>query len=117
LLTKLGLTIVEARNGAEGLERWQQGGIDLILMDIQMPVLSGDQATHLIREQEQQQGGHVPIIALTAYALRGDRERFLAGGFDSYLAKPLSLMLLREELLRVVAGHRQGQNGGTDGGA
>lgn len=117
LLAKLGLPVVEARNGAEALQRWQQGGIDLILMDIQMPVMSGDQAVMLIREQEKQQGGHIPIIALTAYALRGDRERFLANGFDSYLAKPLSLMLLREELLRVVADHGQGQNGGADGRA
>jgi len=79
-----------------------------------MPVLSGDQATLLIREQEQQQGGHTPIIALTAYALRGDRERFLANGFDSYLAKPLSLMLLREELLQTIAVCRQAAERNSD---
>ena len=103
LLARLGLRMVETGNGAEALERWQQGGIDLILMDIQMPELSGDQATLLIRQQEHQQGGHVPIIALTAHALRGDRERLLEAGFDGYLAKPFSLMLLQEELLRVTS--------------
>ncbi len=104
LLGKLGLgTTTTAENGWQALERWQQGGIDLILMDIQMPEMDGDQALRLIRQEEQQHGGHTPVIALTAYALRGDRERLLQAGFDGYLPKPLNMTALRDELQRVVA--------------
>lgn len=102
LLGKLGLGSTTAENGRQALERWQQGGIDLILMDIQMPEMDGDEALRLIRHEELQRGGHVPVIALTAYALRGDRERLLAAGFDGYLSKPLNMTALRNELQRVL---------------
>ena len=103
LLNKLGLVTVLAEHGRLALERWQQGGIDLILMDIQMPVMSGEEALHLIRQEEQQHGGHTPIIALTAHALRGDRERLLAAGFDGYLSKPLGMQDLHDALQEALA--------------
>lgn len=101
LLNKLRLVVEVADNGREALERWKQGGIDLLLMDIQMPEMGGEEALRLIRQEEQQRCTHTPVIALTAHALRGDKERLLAAGFDGYLSKPLNLGELREELQRV----------------
>jgi CheY-like chemotaxis protein len=63
--------------------------LDLILMDVQMPEMNGLEATSRIRERESRTGGHVPIIALTAHAIQGDRERCLAAGMDGYVAKPI----------------------------
>ncbi|MCE1226671.1 MAG: ATP-binding protein [Geobacteraceae bacterium] len=102
LLNKLKLKFFSVSNGKEALERWHQGGIDLILMDIQMPVMGGDKALQQIRHLEQTSGGHIPIIALTAHALRGDQEKLLAAGFDGYLSKPVALKTLLAELERVV---------------
>jgi CheY-like chemotaxis protein len=67
-------------------------------MDISMPVMDGCQATATIREQEQKIGGHTPVIALTAHAQSGDRERFLATGFDGYVSKPVIMQKLYEVL-------------------
>ncbi len=103
LLGKLGLGMVVAENGSQALGRWQQGGIDLILMDIQMPVMGGEEALRLIRQQEQERGGHTPVIALTAHALRGDRERLLKAGFDGYLPKPLAMQDLHAALQQALA--------------
>ena len=103
LLNKLRLVVEVSDNGREALERWKQGGLDLILMDIQMPEMSGIEALHLLRQQEQATKQHTPVIALTAHALRGDAERLLEQGFDGYLSKPLSLKSLMAELTRVVA--------------
>ncbi|MDK9718702.1 MAG: ATP-binding protein, partial [Trichlorobacter sp.] len=102
LLNRLRLVVEVADNGREALERWKQGGIDLLLMDIQMPVMGGEEALYLIRQEEQQRGFHTPVIALTAHALRGDKERLLAAGFDGYLSKPLNLVELQKELQRVL---------------
>ena len=87
-----------AENGREGLERLAGKQYDLVLMDVQMPVMGGVEATAAIRQRERDQGGHLPIVALTAHAMQGDRERFLAAGMDGYLAKPVE----REELLAVI---------------
>lgn len=101
LLNGLNLRNVSAANGQEALALWQQGGINLVLMDIQMPVMGGEEALQQIRQAEAAIGRHTPVIALTAYALRGDQERLLAEGFDGYLSKPLSLKMLLAELKRV----------------
>ncbi len=103
LLNKLRLVVEVVDNGREALERWQQGGIDLILMDVQMPEMGGIEALRLLRQQQQAMTQHAPVIALTAHALRGDAERLLDQGFDGYLSKPLHLKSLVAELKRVVS--------------
>lgn len=77
-------------NGREAVARWRRGGIDVILMDIQMREMGGEQATALIRGLEQERQGHTPIVAMTAHALAGDREKYLAAGMDAYVSKPIS---------------------------
>ena len=103
LLKKLHFAVEVADDGKLALERWQQGGIDLILMDIQMPEMSGVEALQQLRQQEQAMAQHTPVIALTAHALRGDKERLIDDGFDGYLAKPINLKALMVELKRLVA--------------
>ena len=90
------LTIVN--NGREAVEAFQSGSFDLVLMDVQMPVMGGVEATAAIREMESPIGKHTPIVALTAHAIKGDRERYLASGMDGYVSKPIRA----EELLREV---------------
>jgi len=103
MLTRQGHQAVVTHNGREVVERWQAEPFDAILMDIQMPIMSGAEACGVIRMRQQQEGsGHIPIIALTAHALRSDRERFLSQGFDGYLAKPFKIRDLADELERVV---------------
>ncbi|MDW8238955.1 MAG: response regulator, partial [Acidobacteriota bacterium] len=89
LLTKWGHTCVIAANGRDALAALHQQPFDLILMDVQMPEMNGLEATAAIREQEKTNGGHIPIIALTAHAMKGDRERCLQAGMDSYIPKPI----------------------------
>jgi PAS domain S-box-containing protein len=103
LLGKHGHNVVVARNGREAVAAVQHGAwgvFDLILMDVQMPDMDGFETTAAIRAHELLTGGRVPIIAVTAYAMKGDRERCLAAGMDGYLSKPLRaqelLDLLRE---------------------
>lgn len=81
------ITIVQ--NGLEVLQALERESFNLILMDIQMPKMDGMKTTHAIRTQEEQTERHIPIIALTAHAMEGDRERFLQAGMDAYIAKPL----------------------------
>jgi CheY-like chemotaxis protein len=78
-----------AVNGAEAVKMWKDEPFDAILMDIQMPLLNGLEATRQIREQEVGTGNHIPIIAMTAHAMKGDRARCLEAGMDDYLAKPV----------------------------
>ena len=89
MLEKRGHRTTIAENGREVLALLESQTFDLILMDVQMPVMSGVDATVEIRQQEQKSGGHVPIYALTANAMKGDRERYLGIGMDGYLAKPI----------------------------
>jgi len=89
LLRKSGHRATVAENGLAAVEAFQREAFDLVLMDLQMPELCGLDATARIRASEQRSGGHVPIIAVTAHAMAGDRERCLAGGMDAYLSKPL----------------------------
>ena len=81
--------MVVANNGKEALEILEQGVFDAILMDVQMPEMDGFEETAAIREKEGQCGAHTPIIAMTAHAMSGDRERCLAAGMDNYISKPI----------------------------
>jgi len=89
LLEKRGHSVVVAGNGRETLAAFESGGFDLILMDLQMPEMDGFEATTAIRERERESGNRVPIVALTAHAMKGDREKCLAAGMDGYLTKPI----------------------------
>ena len=98
LLEKMGHRVTLAAHGVEAIH-WHAGReFDLILMDVQMPEMNGFEATGQIREREKRTGKHVPIIALTAHAIQGDRDRCLAAGMDDYLSKPLNASLLAEKL-------------------
>jgi CheY-like chemotaxis protein len=92
-----------ASTGLEALAAWQKEEFDLILMDIEMPEMDGVQACLAIREKEKTTGGHIPIIALTAHAIAGDRERYVAKGMDGYCSKPIRGQLLFSEIERVCA--------------
>jgi PAS domain S-box-containing protein len=98
LLEKRGHRVVLAQNGREALEALEKQPFDIVLMDGQMPEMDGFEATKLIREKEKASGTHLPIIALTAHAMKGDKERCLAEGMDGYVSKPLKL----EELITVI---------------
>lgn len=87
-----------ADTGRKAVDVWRQESFDLILMDIQMPEMDGIQATAIIRATEAEKGGHIPIIALTAYAMSGDKQRFLDAGMDAYLPKPITTEQLRRLL-------------------
>jgi len=89
LLERRGHRVTIAPNGREALAELERRAFDVVLMDVQMPEMGGFDATAAIRKKEQAAGGHIPIIAMTAHAMKGDRERCLAGGMDEYLTKPL----------------------------
>jgi CheY-like chemotaxis protein len=99
LLEKWGHTVTIAENGRLAVDRSQAEQFDLILMDVQMPELDGLEAAQQIRRREATTGGHVPIIAMTARAMTGDRERCLAAGMDGYVAKPVRKQDLRAAML------------------
>jgi CheY-like chemotaxis protein len=98
LLEKQGHAVTIAGTGLEAIERAAAGGFDVILMDVQMPGMDGLQATVAIREAEAGSGVHVPILAMTAHAMSGDRDRCLAAGMDGYLSKPICPRMLFETL-------------------
>ena len=89
LLKKRGYRVVAAGNGQEAVEALEKEHFDLVLMDVQMPVMGGLEATTIIRAKEGQNGRRVPIIAVTAHAMEGDRERCIAAGMDGYVSKPI----------------------------
>lgn len=99
ILQEHGITVDIANNGLESFEKRRSGDYDLIFMDIQMPVMDGIEATHEILDfEEDEEEAHIPIVALTANALKGDRERFLAEGMDEYITKPIET----DELLYIL---------------
>lgn len=89
LLESHGHSVVVAANGREAVEAVEHRQFDVVLMDVQMPELDGFDATALIREKERATGAHIPIIAITAQAMKGDRERCLSAGMDGYVSKPI----------------------------
>lgn len=116
LLEQQGHAVVCAADGREGLERWAEGEIDLILMDVQMPVLDGLSATRELRERERESGRpRTPVIAMTANAMSGDREACMAAGMDDYIAKPFRRDQLSSALARTAGG--PGQRGSAPGSA
>ena len=101
LLSQTDVEVVgEARNGREAVRLLQELKPDLVFLDVQMPEMDGFAATATIREREKVTGHHIPIVALTAHAMQGDRERILEAGMDDYLSKPIQ----PEELDRIVNG-------------
>jgi two-component system, sensor histidine kinase and response regulator len=90
MLEKMGHTVTVANNGEEALALVASESFDLIFMDVQMPEMDGLTATRKIREGEKTTGAHIPIVAMTAHAMKGDRERCLQSGMDGYITKPIS---------------------------
>jgi CheY-like chemotaxis protein len=101
LLKKLGFNVVSVANGLECLVALNNETFDIVLMDIQMPIMNGEEALAGIRSIEKGTARHLPVIALTAYALRGEKERFLRAGFDGYVSKPIDINDLICEMTRV----------------
>jgi len=104
LLEKQGHTIAVVGNGIGALAALEKESFDLVLMDVQMPEMGGLEATAAIREQEKMTGSHISIIAMTAHAMKGDRERCLAAGMDSYVSKPVQLKDLFEAIESLMPG-------------
>jgi CheY-like chemotaxis protein len=95
MLEKDGHHVTIAEDGKKALLAIEQNTFDLVFMDVQMPEMDGFEATSAIRAREQETGRHLPIIAMTARAIKGDRERCLASGMDDYVSKPVTLAELR----------------------
>ena len=98
LLEKLGHKVTLAKNGLEAVEHWQRSKFDAVLMDVDMPVMNGYEATERIRELEKGTGQHIPIVAITAHVMNGAEEECLSHGMDGYLAKPINTEALWGEL-------------------
>ena len=99
MLEKQGHMVVVARDGVTALAALERARFDVVLMDVQMPLMDGIDATAAIRKEERATGQHIPIIAMTAHAMSGDRQRFLASGMDGYVSKPVH----SKELLAAIA--------------
>jgi len=111
LLEKMGHQVTLVSNGAEACETLCAATYDIVLMDLQMPVMGGLEATCKIREREQHSGQHVPILAMTAHAAAQDEKRCLEAGMDGYLTKPIRREVLRKEIERAVAQSESCENG------
>ncbi len=90
LLEKQGHGVAIAGNGLEALAAIEKDSFDLVLMDVQMPEMDGFETTRVIREKEARTGRHLPIIAMTAHAMKGDEERCIEAGMDGYVSKPIN---------------------------
>ena len=104
VLERQGHRVCLVMDGEQALQQWAGQPFDCILMDVQMPVMGGDEATRIIREREQGSGRHIPIIALTAHAMVDERQRLLEQGFDAHVPKPVAIDLLLAELRRLTDG-------------
>jgi two-component system, sensor histidine kinase and response regulator len=105
----MGNTVVVVNNGLEALAILETESFDAALMDVQMPEMDGLEATQAIREKERISGKHLPIIALTAHAMKGDEERCLAVGVDGYITKPIHSAELFTILERLVPSKLHGE--------
>jgi CheY-like chemotaxis protein len=116
LLEKHGHKVTVADDGKVALAIWQKNDFDLILMDVEMPEVDGLETTRTIRQSEKESGRHIPILAMTAQAMKGDREKCLAAGMDGYIAKPIRVQELWraiEKVIGVPATPTAGQGGPT----
>ncbi len=107
LLEKRGHTAVVAADGLQALAALETQKFDLVLMDVQMPEMDGVEATRAIREKEKKAGTHIPIVAMTAHAMMGDRERFLSAGMDGYVSKPVRSQELFDTLEALLRPHAE----------
>jgi CheY-like chemotaxis protein len=103
LLERAGHEVVVAGNGKQAVDLWSSGPFDLVLMDVQMPEMDGLDATRAIRQMEKGRNGRIPIIAMTANAMAGDREMCMEAGMDGYVAKPVKKDALFAEVGRVMS--------------
>jgi two-component system, sensor histidine kinase and response regulator len=108
LLERAGHQVTVANTGREGLDCWMNGSFDVILMDVQMPEMDGSEATRRMREIERQWGTRIPIIAMTAHAMVGDRESCLEAGMDDYIQKPFDPPELFAKISKTMRRHRHG---------
>jgi len=102
VLESAGYEVIGAVDGQEAVEKASGNPVDLVLLDLQMPKMDGFDVLAQLRKDPRFQS--IPIVALTASAMQGDRERALAAGFSSYLAKPVDLIVLRSEMERLIGG-------------
>jgi CheY-like chemotaxis protein len=106
LLERWGHSTVLAQDGRQAVAEFSKGRFDMVLMDVQMPEMDGLEAAAAIRSLETASGGRTPIIAMTAYAVKGDRERCLAAGMDDYISKPIDISMLKQIIEeRLAVGH------------
>ena len=110
LLEKRGYTVKVVGDGRSAVEAHEFGQFDIVLMDVQMPSMDGFEATAAIRAKERLAGGHIPIIALTAYALKGDKEQCISAGMDGYVSKPIRALELISMIERLLANKRSVQS-------
>ena len=110
LLEKQGHAVTIAGNGQDALDALALERFDVVLMDVQMPKMGGFEATGAIRARERVRGGHLPIIAMTAHAMKGDRERCLDSGMDGYVSKPIQAQKLNEEIDKIMTVIRSESN-------
>jgi PAS domain S-box-containing protein len=114
ILEKRGHHVVAVSNGKEAVEKYEEGDFDLVLMDVQMPEVDGFEATQRIRKIEKQKGGHIPIVAMTAHAMKGDREKCLEAGMDEYVPKPIKTQelynVIENMALKSIDQHKTGEN-------
>jgi len=114
MLERMGHTVTVASHGGEAVDMMERTRFDLILMDVQMPVMDGFQATKVIRERERATGKYTPIIAMTAYAMKGDEEKCLAAGMDGYLSKPIKVNELFDALEKIERGPEKEHSAASD---
>ena len=106
LLEKRGWSVTSAENGRECVDLFKKHSFNIVLMDVQMPVMDGIEATKEIRKIDAERGVYTPVIAMTAHAMKGDRERFLAEGMDDYISKPMK----SEQLYNIIEKYKNGMS-------